>query len=168
MSSDNYNGTINNNLMSVNTNKLSLFLAAIIYIMRFEELGIISDDQLRNYAEQMGLRINYIGFAENLRTLPENGLSIIKLGSNHQGGTHWTMLWVEPEYVVYFDSYGVGPEDNIIRLAGRRTISYNTKQIQGYTESFCGIWALCAAAFIAKKKHKATALNEFVDQYNAV
>lgn len=134
--------------------------------MDFSELGITSDEQLRDIAKQIGLpKINYIGFAENLRKLPKDGLSIINLGDDQQGGTHWTMLWVEPEYVIYFDSYGVGPEDNIIRLAGRRTISYNTKQIQGYTESFCGIWALCAAAFIAKKKHKATALNEFVDQF---
>jgi hypothetical protein len=117
----------------------------------------------------MGLqKINYIGFSENLQELPKDGLSIINLGDNQQGGSHWTMLWVEPKYVIYFDSYGVGPEDNIIRLAGRRTISYNMKQIQGYTESFCGIWALCAAAFIAKKKDKAKALDEFVDQYNAV
>ena len=144
-------------------------MAAMIYIMRFDELGITSDDQLRELAKRMGApKINYIGFVENLQELPKNGFSIINLGDNQQGGSHWTMLWVESEYVVYFDSYGVGPEDHLIRLAGRRTISYNTKQVQGYTESFCGVWVLCAAAFIAKKKDKATALNEFVDQYNAV
>jgi len=134
--------------------------------MDFSELGITSDEQLRDIAKQMGLpKINYIGFAEDMRKLPKDGLSIINLGDDQQGGTHWTMLWVEKDYVIYFDSYGVGPEDNIIKLADKRTIAYNTKQIQGYTESFCGIWALCAAAFIAKKKDKATALNEFVDQF---
>jgi hypothetical protein len=137
--------------------------------MDFNEFGITTDSQLRKIAEQMGFsKINYIGFAENLRELPKNGLSIINLGDNRQGGSHWTMLWIEPKYVIYFDSYGVGPEDNIIHLAGNRTISYNTKQVQGYTESFCGIWALCAAAFISKKKDKSRALDEFVDQYNIV
>lgn len=134
--------------------------------MDFSELGITSDIQLYELAKQIGLpKINYIGFSENLRKLPKNGLSIINLGDDQQGGTHWTMLWVEDGHITYFDSYGVGPEDPIIQLAGTRRIAYNTKQVQGFSESFCGVWALCAAAFIAKKKDKAAALNEFVDQF---
>lgn len=130
------------------------------------ELGITSDVQLRDIAKQMGLpKINYIGFAENLRSLPKDGLSIINLGSDNQGGTHWTMLWVEPESIIYFDSYGVGPEDNIIRLAEGRTIFFSSSQVQGYNEAHCGIWVLCAAKAIYKKKQKAQALNEFVDRF---
>lgn len=136
--------------------------------MRWDDLGITSDGQLRQIAAKMGLpEIQYIGFAEDMQTLPK-GLSIINLGDRRISGTHWTMLWVEDDYLIYFDSYGVGPEDNIIALAGNRRISHNTKQVQRYEEEHCGIWVLCAAKAIAKKKHKATALNQFLNEFAAV
>lgn len=152
--------------------------------MEFSKLGITSDDQLRILASKMGLpKIQYIGFAEDLRLLPE-GLSIINLGGN-QGGTHWTMLWVqgpddpralsvsnEPRQIVYFDSYGVGPEDQIILLANGRGVSFNKKQVQRYEEEHCGIWALLAAkAIIEAKKNNINAkqaIDTFVSGFSSV
>lgn len=139
--------------------------------IHWKTLGITSDLQLEQFAKQMGLpKIQYTGFAEDMRSLPM-GLSIINIGG-HQGGTHWTMLWVEVDRIIYFDSYGVGPEDNIIKLAGDRHVIYNTKQLQRYEEEYCGIWALLAAKAIndAKKKgiDTATAIDHFADDFRAV
>ena len=137
--------------------------------MEFADLGITSDVQLREIAKRLGLpKINYIGFAEDLRTLPKDGLSIINLGDQKIGGTHWTMLWVESDRIIYFDSYGVGPEDQIIKLAEERDVIFNTKQVQGYSEEHCGIWALMCAKFISDKKNRAQALNDFTAQFKAV
>lgn len=132
--------------------------------MKFSGLGITSDSQLRILAKSMGLPpIKYIGFAEDMKTLP-NGLSIINIGGETVGGTHWTMLWVEPQRIIYSDSYGVGPEDNIILLANGRDIIYNIKQVQRYDEAHCGVWALLSAKAIFEKK----GLDQFMDQYKSV
>lgn len=128
-------------------------------------LGITSDSQLIQIAKDINLPpIKFIGFAEELTKLPL-GLSIINLGDNHIGGTHWTMLWVDPNEIIYSDSYGVGPEDEIIKLAENRPIFWNTKQVQGYSESYCGVWALCFAKAIYNKKNKQQALNDYIDQF---
>jgi hypothetical protein len=139
---------------------------------KWSDLGITSDFQLDEISKKMGLpKIQYIGFAEDLRKLPK-GLSIINLGGSNRGGTHWTMLWVEFDRIIYFDSYGVGPEDRIIKLGGERQVIFNTKQVQRYEEEHCGVWVLLAAKAIsdAKKNNKDTveALDKFVDRYKAV
>ena len=136
--------------------------------MSFKDLGITSDAQLNELAAKMGLRVNYIGFADSLNKLPPNGLSIINLGDESRGGTHWTMLWVEDDSIYYMDSYGVGLENDIIRLAGRRRVIFNKKQIQRYEEEHCGVWVLMAAKYLSQKKDKAAALDEFISQFKAV
>lgn len=137
--------------------------------MDFKGLGITSDEQLREIANKMDLpAISYIGFAEDLGTLHE-GLTIINLGDSYRSGTHWVALWVEPKRLTYFDSYGVGPEDEIIQLAGDRKIHYNTKQVQRYDEAYCGVWALLAARAIANsKKDPPKAIDEFAASFQSV
>lgn len=130
-------------------------------------LGITSDRQLLDLAEKNGLQINYIGFAEDLDTLP-NGFSIINLGDDRLGGTHWTMLYSDPNQVIYSDSYGVGPEDIILQLARGRDVYWNTKQVQGYHESYCGVWVLCTALAIKDEKNKTEALNKYLSQFENV
>lgn len=134
-------------------------------------LGMTTDSQLLELANRMGLpQINYIGFAEDLRRI-NNGLTIINLGDDFIGGTHWTIFWADNDNLVYFDSYGAPPEDNILRYAGNRTVSYNEKQVQGYHEEFCGVWVLLAglAMYEGYKKNKdpAGALKAFIDSYHS-
>lgn len=131
------------------------------------DLGITSDVQLRDFASRMGMSLNFIGFAEELKSLPE-GINIINLGDEIIGGTHWTLLLVgsRSKQVVYFDSYGVGPEDRIIQLTPKGwTIYYSKKQIQGYSEQHCGIWALMGAKHIWGKKNMPQALEDFLSDY---
>lgn len=135
-------------------------------------LGLTSDSQLLELAKKMGLpKINYIGFAENIRRL-YNGLSIINLGDDSIGGTHWTLLWVDNDNIVYFDSYGVPPEDPIIQHSDKRNIFYNEKQVQGYSEEYCGVWVLMAAKAIydgyKKNNDPVSGLVKFIDKFSAV
>ena len=130
-------------------------------------LGITSDKQLLDLAEKNGLPINYIGFAEDLDTLPI-GFSIINLGDDNLGGTHWTMLYSDQNQVIYSDSYGVGPEDIILQLARGRDVYWNTKQVQGYHEAYCGVWVLCTALALKGQKNKTEALNKYLSQFETV
>lgn len=137
-----------------------------------EGLGITSDSQLITMAKAMGLpKINYIGFAENIDKI-NNGLTIINLGDDYLGGTHWTIFWADGDNLVYFDSYGGPPEDNIIRFAGNRKVSYNEKQVQGYHEEYCGVWVLLAgkAMYDGYKKNRdpIAGLSIFIDRFKAV
>lgn len=134
----------------------------------FESLGITDGAQLRTIALQMGFELQYIGFAEDMRELP-NGVSIINIGG-HQGGTHWTMLWADQHEVLYADSYATGPEDQIISLAHGRPLYYNNLQVQRYEEEHCGVWALLAGRAIMKRGNTSPvdALDAFLSRYQPV
>lgn len=133
--------------------------------------GLTTDDQLRELARDMGFSLNYVGFAETLPKHLPIGFNIINLGGpeTNDQGTHWTMWYVDPskQFSVYFDSYGVSPEDPIVSMSPRPLI-INKKQVQKYNEEYCGIWALMCASFINKAKNKKRAVHDFVDRYNAV
>jgi len=115
--------------------------------------GVTSNFDLKKYAKDLNLKINYIGFAENLektKTKKGDGGYIINLGNDDIKGTHWTVLIIEKADCIYFDSFGVCPEDFLTKWYGNR-IPFNKKQIQGITEEFCGQWTIMCLYFLQKK-----------------
>lgn len=139
--------------------------------MEFRDLGITSDIQLRDISRKLGMHEPiFIGFAEDLTALV-NGGYIINLGDDYLGGTHWVLLYIENGLAVYSDSYGVGPEDEIIRLLNGRELVYSSKQIQRYEEYHCGIFALMLAQRLAgrdKKMDIKDSFNSWLSQFRAV
>lgn len=139
---------------------------------QFNNYGIMSDDDLRQLARKLGFRISKITFDEdiNINGGLLYGINIINLGDEQIGGTHWT-LWFVPKdrsgVTYYFDSFGAPPEDHIVELSKRKgkDIIYNNKQIQGYSEQHCGIWALLMAKtlFDAKKQDRTKAFDDFIN-----
>jgi hypothetical protein len=134
-----------------------------------EGYGITTDDQLRELATKMGVKLNYIGFAEDLSKKAPTGFNIINLGGPETRGmgTHWVLWYVGPHESAYFDSYGAPPEDPIIKLTPN-TLWVNGKQLQGYNEDYCGIWAITAASHLNKAKDIKKALTSFIDSYDEV
>jgi hypothetical protein len=136
----------------------------------FNDLGIMSDSDLRHMAKRLGFAINKITYAEDLDptgSLPY-GVNIINLGDDDIGGTHWT-LWYVPrdgKMTYYFDSFGGPPENNIIELSFKhdREIVASSRQKQQLNESHCGIWALLMAKVLisAKKEDRRKAYTNFV------
>lgn len=105
--------------------------------------GISSNTQLEGFANNIGLPINEINYAEDI-TIDGDGAYIINLAERGRG-THWTGLWIENGSAFYFDSYGVGPEDILIeKLRGKvDSLSYNDKyEFQRFEEELCGMWVL--------------------------
>lgn len=135
--------------------------------MKINGFGITSADQLRELANRLNVKINYIGFAEQLKHLPKPGFSIINLGDDTIGGTHWVLWYIDPQrkHDIYFDSYGAPPEDKIIELSKSDDIIINSKQVQGYYEQYCGIWAITAAAYLNRHVNKKKAFSDFIAKF---
>lgn len=138
-----------------------------------DEYGISSDKQLINLAKQLKIKVNYIGFAENL---PNNinkldGSYIINLGDNSIGGSHWTCFYIEKNMSFYNDSFAGGPEDIVISwLANNniKTIIYNDDfQFQEISETLCGIWCILFLYYMthSKKKNLIERFNEFTKHF---
>lgn len=151
------------------------------------EFGISSDIQLRDLAKKLKIKLNYIGFAENLQTLPikdgssglrskstssrMDGSWIINLGDSHLSGTHWTCLFIEKNNAFYFDSFAGAPEDiliNWLETNGIKTLIYNDYfQMQKLEETLCGIYCMVFLYYMthSKKKKLIERFHEFTKSF---
>lgn len=130
--------------------------------------GISTNTQLSEFAKNDEIPLIEINFAENI-LINKDGAYIINLGESGHG-THWTGLWVEkkkaldsggaqsspPREAFYFDSYGVGPEDILIKKLkayGIKDLKYNKGfEFQRYEEELCGMWVLMFFHYMDKNK----------------
>ena len=66
-------------------------------------------------------------------------------------GTYWIALYVNPEKVTYFDSFGVEniPKE-IKKLIGNKNITKNVYRIQAYDSIMCGYLCIGFINFMLK------------------
>jgi hypothetical protein len=123
-----------------------------------KEFGISSDIQLKQLADELGLNLIYVGFAENLPADAKNGCYIINLGDFDRGGTHWTCLYIEKPNGFYYDSYAGAPEDKVIQWLeqnGIKNLIWNDYfQMQKLEETLCGIYCIIFLYHMTYNKKK--------------
>ena len=123
-----------------------------------KEFGISSDIQLKQLADELGLNLIYVGFAENLPADAKNGCYIINLGDFDRGGTHWTCLYIEKPNAFYYDSYAGAPEDKVIQWLeqnGIKNLIWNDYfQMQKLEETLCGIYCIIFLYHMTYNKKK--------------
>ena len=108
----------------------------------------------------------YLGcFAHNqLAELPamKPGQSVIfNLEDSNQGGSHWVGAYCGKNYVEYFDSFGIPPDDRALAYfrKSKKQIEYNDSKIQGNKSNRCGLYAV---GFI---KMRASGLSDYTSVY---
>ena len=76
----------------------------------------------------------------------------------------------EDDKVVYFDSYGVAPPDEVLKFCGVKQIPYNTKDIQSLMGDACGWFCLAFLHYINAYESRTKCLYEdcegFTDLFN--
>lgn len=83
---------------------------------------------------------------------------IFNLADNDEDGTHWTSAWVEKENgklkVVYWDSFGVAPPENIKHYFSKidPSVPYSKKQVQNIVSSICGYYVLFFLYFMSHRQ----------------
>jgi len=119
-------------------------------------------DQLSNF--DIDAIVNLIGLDQRYggtfskdeapKTLKSGKFCIINLqDSKAGGGTHWTAFYLmDAKTVVYFDSYGCYPPEEVVAL--RPNVLYQTDEIQKVNDAKdkkCGWYCLAFAQRILKK-----------------
>ena len=116
--------------------------------------GASSPDELQQLADNLDLKLNFIGSMYNLPNINSksdgartsghklkngNYIMLITPSSKIKDG-HWVCFKVHNNFIMYFDSYGV-PAPDILKQYGKDII-YNDKQIQDMRSSHCGLYCL--------------------------
>ena len=97
-------------------------------------------------------RFNGVFSINNLPKL-KKGAYAINLDHSKNTGTHWVVLFVKEDEVIYFDSFGVEqiPEE-IIKSIKNKSIKSNIFRIQDYSSIMCGYFCILFIEFMLKNK----------------
>lgn len=142
--------------------------------LTIDNYGITSDKQLYKLADKLNIKINYIGFIEDLNDISKNGGYIINLANSDSSGSHWTCFYKENDEIFYYDSFAVGFEDKLLDLAKKsniKNIIFNDyHQMQDISEDLCGIWCLIFLYYMenSKKKKLVDRFFEFTKNYEDI
>ena len=87
-------------------------------------------------------RFNGVYSKNNLSKI-KKGLYVINLDEYENTGTHWIALFVKPNEVIYFDSFGIEhiPKE-INKFIDNREIKANVFRIQAYDSIMCGYFCI--------------------------
>jgi hypothetical protein len=111
----------------------------------------ISNFELIDHAKK--LKLPLIGVFSKDK-LPEKcfvGSYIINLENSSGGGTHWTYLRIfGDKKVVYFDSFGLPPPQEIVRFV--KHFAFNSRQIQDLYATTCGYYCLACDHYLETTK----------------
>lgn len=124
--------------------------------MDIKEFGITSDEQLINICKELDIKLNWIGFEEDLPEISGGGY-ILNIGNDRQG-THWVCINVEPnkKEALYFDSFAVPPSNEVIKWLSKnkleKLIWNSVEEFQQLDEQLCGIWCVVALWYMQHKK----------------
>ena len=83
----------------------------------------------------------------------KDGVYVINLDEFKSIGTHWIVLYVNPENVTYFHSFGVEHNPKEIRkFIGNKNVKTIIYRIQAYDSIMCGYFYIRFLDFMLKGK----------------
>ncbi|MDX9924330.1 MAG: hypothetical protein RBS48_06150 [Ignavibacteriaceae bacterium] len=76
--------------------------------------------------------------------LNENESLIINLDGHIGSGTHWTCLYNGPDCCEYFDSFGIVPPEDALKLMRKtaKPMTYTSNEIQNPESILCGYYCI--------------------------
>ena len=98
---------------------------------------------LMNIARRNNIKLDYIFRKDDLYMVPyKNGTNIIlNMASEGDIGTHWVAMKLYKKYILYFDSFGIIPPQEVIEYAKqhrKNMIVYNDYQVEELDGINCG------------------------------
>ena len=68
----------------------------------------------------------------------------MNIDDNTGPGTHWVVMYIKPNIIEYFDSFGLNYPEEVIHLSDilRVNYLYNSSQFQNFNSVVCGYYCL--------------------------
>jgi hypothetical protein len=125
---------------------------------------------LEDIFKEVNLPLNGIFCRDEIPTL-KIGNYIFNTGlSNQKIAGHWVCCKVYKDFILYWDSFGIGPMDELVKKSKKKNIYYNDKICQFLTASSCGYWCVAFFLWLDKVKNGKNILDhyqEFIDKFDS-
>jgi hypothetical protein len=123
--------------------------------------------QLEEYAKILKVPLLGIVSKDELKGKIMIGSFIINMEDSDAGnGTHWTMLKVMPQGIIYFDSFGLSPPPNVRQYIGKNKLASSNRQIQDPDASTCGLFCLGCDHYLTHNLKRKDIYERFDDWLN--
>ena len=98
-------------------------------------------------------RFNGVFSRDNLPKTIKKGTYVINLDHTKNTGTHWVVLLMKSNRVIYFDSFGVEhiPEE-VKKFIKNKNIKWSIFRIQDYDSIMCSYFCILFIEFMFKDK----------------
>jgi hypothetical protein len=93
---------------------------------------------------------------DNLPFDIKNGFYVINLDDSKGTGTHWTGFLRSKNNIFYFDSYGLPPPSEVMKILKPLNVYYNDKIIQHINTSSCGYWVIAFSCWMYHVKSESS------------
>ncbi|PFX14748.1 hypothetical protein AWC38_SpisGene21072 [Stylophora pistillata] len=69
---------------------------------------------------------------------------VINLNESYESGSHWVVIFFGSDLILYFDSFGLHPPQEIVTLSNKHKVNYvfNNTHYQSLTSVLCGYYCL--------------------------
>ena len=128
----------------------------------------LTNTQLNDLAKRMGFKLEAVVFKSELKDmkLKHNVGFICNLEDEYDSdgerndGSHYTCFQSNKNVNgkvenIYFDSFGIGPPEEVLDFLGVKHVPYSTKDVQSLQQHFCG-WACVAFLYFINAYHNRT------------
>jgi hypothetical protein len=105
------------------------------------KLGITNTEDLKQLSKILKIKNLYILTKDYIKKPLKNGNYIINLDNHNGQGTHWVSFIKKDDIIYYFDSFGLPPPEQILKI-NETKIYYNVYNIQDIEETSCGFYCL--------------------------
>jgi hypothetical protein len=123
--------------------------------------------QLEEYAETLKLPLLGVISKDQLQGKIMIGSYIINLEDSDAGnGTHWVLLKVMPQGIIYFDSFGLPPPKPVRQYIGKHKLASSNRQIQNVDGTTCGLFCLGCDHYLTHNLKRKDIYERFDDWLN--
>lgn len=112
-------------------------------------LSELNVNELKQLIKKLKLNKTEIMPKDYINNDIKDGQYIINLDNHNGPGTHWVGFIKNNNIIYYFDSFGLIPPINIVKI-NNKMIYYNTYNIQDINEKSCGYYVLFFLYFMNK------------------
>jgi len=113
-------------------------------------LGVTTNENLQDIAVKLKIGIVNIIPKEYINN--KDGQYIINMDKKTGSGTHWVAYIKKKDIIYYFDSFGIPPLIEILKL-NHTKIYYNEYNIQDIKDNSCGYYCLYFLYWMKKYKN---------------
>ena len=130
--------------------------------MKIEEL---TDSELIVLCKILEIPIVQVARKDDININKDGGYIINLQSRGEGGGSHWTTLFRKNGQNVYFDSFGVMPPYEIVKMLKNEDICYYEDQIQDVVSTACGYYCIVFLYIMNTSRNMKEGINKIDEMF---